>query len=152
MPIATPHTFYHPKHSPTAFLQPLIAHITLHTSSGFCKPNPGTSLLHRSMNNFGRSYTAASSRATPQTLCQKCLKRDKLLYTDIRQLVLTSKARHYSYECKGSAQDRPYVPRPSRSQQLANPKLKPKLASDAPNELLRKWVYLWYRTSEIFWD
>ncbi|TVY90470.1 hypothetical protein LAWI1_G002690 [Lachnellula willkommii] len=46
--------------------------------------------------------------------------------------------RHYSYECKAIAQERPYVPRPSRTQQLLNPKLVPKLTSDVPNDLLRK--------------
>ncbi|KAI9664505.1 MAG: hypothetical protein M1821_005951 [Bathelium mastoideum] len=46
--------------------------------------------------------------------------------------------RHYSYECKASAQERPYVARPSRTQQLMNPKLVPRLASDVPNELTRK--------------
>ncbi|KAF2840567.1 hypothetical protein M501DRAFT_1001545 [Patellaria atrata CBS 101060] len=51
---------------------------------------------------------------------------------------LTSILRHYSYECKATIQDRPYVSRPSRSQQLANPKLVPQLNSDIPNELLRK--------------
>ncbi|KAH7148730.1 hypothetical protein EDB81DRAFT_883134 [Dactylonectria macrodidyma] len=51
-------------------------------------------------------------------------------------LLLTQ--RHYSYECKASAQDRPYVSRPSRSQQLRNPKLVPKLTNDSPNPLERK--------------
>ena len=46
--------------------------------------------------------------------------------------------RHYSYECKASTQERPYQPRPSRTQQLLNPKLVPKLTSDTPNDLLRK--------------
>ncbi|PGH15802.1 hypothetical protein AJ79_02183 [Helicocarpus griseus UAMH5409] len=45
--------------------------------------------------------------------------------------------RHYSYECKASAQERPYISRPSRTQQLANPKLVPQLNSDVPNDLLR---------------
>lgn len=49
-------------------------------------------------------------------------------------------ARHYSYECKATAQERPYISRPSRTQQLANPKLVPKLNSDIPNDLLRKFV------------
>ncbi|RVX71424.1 hypothetical protein B0A52_04996 [Exophiala mesophila] len=40
------------------------------------------------------------------------------------------------YECKAGNQDRPYVSRPSRTQQLLNPKLKPKLSSDIPNDLL----------------
>ena len=66
-------------------------------------------------------FSAAPSKATPQTLCQKCLKRG-----------------HYSYECKSSAQERPYASRPSRTQQLANPEFLPKLTSDVPNDLLRK--------------
>ncbi|PGH06172.1 hypothetical protein GX51_02560 [Blastomyces parvus] len=46
--------------------------------------------------------------------------------------------RHISgYECKASAQERPYISRPSRTQQLANPKLVPELMSDVPNDLLR---------------
>ncbi|KAL8720236.1 MAG: hypothetical protein Q9225_002868 [Loekoesia sp. 1 TL-2023] len=44
------------------------------------------------------------------------------------------------YECKATAQERPYASRPSRTQQLANPTLVPKLSSDVPNELLRKSV------------
>ncbi|QLI70722.1 uncharacterized protein G6M90_00g075390 [Metarhizium brunneum] len=47
-------------------------------------------------------------------------------------------ARHYSYECKSSTQERPYASRPSRSQQLRNPKLVPKLTSDTPNPLEKK--------------
>ncbi|KAJ2892743.1 hypothetical protein MKZ38_009428 [Zalerion maritima] len=39
--------------------------------------------------------------------------------------------RHYSYECQTGVQSRPYVPRPSRTQQLANPKLVPKLTNDS---------------------
>lgn len=31
--------------------------------------------------------------------------------------------------------------RPSRTQQLFNPKLKPQLTSDVPNDLLRKYVH-----------
>ena len=53
-------------------------------------------------------------------------------------LLLISHSRHYSYECKATAQERPYTSRPSRTQQLLNPKLAPKLNSDVPNELLRK--------------
>ncbi|CAG8885866.1 unnamed protein product [Penicillium egyptiacum] len=60
-----------------------------------------------------------SNRATATTLCQKCLGRD-------------------IFDCKASAQERPYVPRPSRTQQLLNPELMPKLSSENPNELLRK--------------
>ncbi|KAF5673270.1 hypothetical protein FHETE_3394 [Fusarium heterosporum] len=46
--------------------------------------------------------------------------------------------RHYSYECKASTQERPYVSRPSRSQQLRNPKLVPKLTNDTLNPLEKK--------------
>ncbi|KAF7931057.1 uncharacterized protein EAE97_009266 [Botrytis byssoidea] len=61
------------------------------------------------------------SKASATTTCQKCLKKG-----------------HYSYECKANAQERPYVSRPSRTQQLSNPKLVPKLTSDVPQDLLKK--------------
>ncbi|KAJ5041187.1 uncharacterized protein L3040_005738 [Drepanopeziza brunnea f. sp. 'multigermtubi'] len=74
------------------------------------------------MNRYARGPLAASSKATASTLCQKCLKRG-----------------HYSYECKAVIQERPYVSRPSRTQQLLNPKLQPRLmTSDAPLDLMRK--------------
>ncbi|KAL3424626.1 hypothetical protein PVAG01_03907 [Phlyctema vagabunda] len=74
------------------------------------------------MNRYGRGPTIGGpSKATATTQCQKCLKRG-----------------HYSYECKAVVQERPYVSRPSRTQQLLNPKLVPKLTSDVPQELLRK--------------
>ncbi|KAL2836171.1 zinc knuckle-domain-containing protein [Aspergillus pseudoustus] len=60
------------------------------------------------------------SKATASTLCQKCLKRG-----------------HYSYECKVTAQERPYLARPSRTQQLQNPKLRPQLTTDVPDDLVR---------------
>ncbi|RKF71876.1 hypothetical protein GcM1_250280 [Golovinomyces cichoracearum] len=65
--------------------------------------------------------SGGSSKASASTLCQKCLKKG-----------------HYSYECKAPAQERPYVSRPSRTQQLLNPKLVPKLSSEVPQDLLRK--------------
>ncbi|KAF9887484.1 hypothetical protein FE257_010201 [Aspergillus nanangensis] len=40
------------------------------------------------------------------------------------------------YECKSSAQERPYVPRPSRTQQLLNPKLRPQLTTEVPKDVL----------------
>ncbi|KAF8798934.1 hypothetical protein BYT27DRAFT_7228197 [Phlegmacium glaucopus] len=49
-------------------------------------------------------------RATSSTVCQKCLGRG-----------------HFTYECKNS---RPYVTRPSRTQQLENPKLLAKLRAE----------------------
>ncbi|KAH7094810.1 zinc knuckle-domain-containing protein [Paraphoma chrysanthemicola] len=61
------------------------------------------------------------SKASADTLCQKCLKRG-----------------HYSYECKATTQERPYASRPSRTQQLLNPKLKPKLTTEVPEDLIRK--------------
>lgn len=65
---------------------------------------------------------AGPSKTTPANVqCQKCLKRG-----------------HYSYECSAKPQERPYVPRPSRTQQLLNPKLVPKLTNDVPDVLLRK--------------
>ncbi|KAI0017677.1 zinc knuckle-domain-containing protein [Xylariomycetidae sp. FL0641] len=64
-------------------------------------------------------YRRGPSKSTPANVqCQKCLKRG-----------------HYSYECKGSVQERPYIARPSRTQQLLNPKLVPKLSSDVPDAL-----------------
>ncbi|KAL4774820.1 zinc knuckle-domain-containing protein [Aspergillus nidulans var. acristatus] len=60
------------------------------------------------------------TKATASTLCQKCLKRG-----------------HYSYECKVTAQERPYLARPSRTQQLLNPKLRPQLTTDVPDDSVR---------------
>lgn len=69
------------------------------------------------MNGYGRG----GSKAAATTLCQKCLKRG-----------------HYSYECKSATQERPYASRPSRTQQMLNPKLAPKLTNAAPAESLPK--------------
>ncbi|KAF2431791.1 hypothetical protein EJ08DRAFT_164387 [Tothia fuscella] len=63
----------------------------------------------------------AQSRASPTTLCQKCLKKG-----------------HFSYECKAPAAERPYAARPSRTQQLMNPKLAPQLTNDLPDDLQRR--------------
>ena len=38
----------------------------------------------------------------------------------------------YSYECTAAKQERPYVSRPSRTQQLLNPKLAPKIVEATP--------------------
>ncbi|KAF1997552.1 hypothetical protein P154DRAFT_578822 [Amniculicola lignicola CBS 123094] len=59
------------------------------------------------------------SKATASTTCQKCLQKD-------------------NYECTANAQERPYKPRPSRTQQLLNPQLKPKLMLENPNDLLKQ--------------
>ncbi|KAI2627464.1 hypothetical protein GGS26DRAFT_561915 [Hypomontagnella submonticulosa] len=67
-------------------------------------------------------YRRGPSKSTPANVqCQKCLKRG-----------------HYSYECKASSQERPYVSRPSRTQQLFNPKLVPKLTSDVPDTMQKQ--------------
>ncbi|KAI9167639.1 hypothetical protein HJFPF1_03772 [Paramyrothecium foliicola] len=64
---------------------------------------------------------------------------DRMLEPVFNLLVYGShKSRHYSYECKASAQERPYVSRPSRSQQLRNPKLVPKLTNDTLEPLEEK--------------
>ncbi|KAF4949871.1 hypothetical protein FGADI_8587 [Fusarium gaditjirri] len=72
-------------------------------------------------------------------------KQQPLLHTRIgSQVFLTVSAngrlaeRHYSYECKATAQERPYVSRPSRSQQFRNPKLVPKLTNETLNPLEKK--------------
>ncbi|CAZ79279.1 unnamed protein product [Tuber melanosporum] len=61
------------------------------------------------------SSSAASSKATPTTRCQKCLKLG-----------------HYSYECKATISERPYTSRPSRTQQFLNPRLRQELTEAAP--------------------
>ncbi|KAI0175313.1 zinc knuckle-domain-containing protein [Pestalotiopsis sp. NC0098] len=67
-------------------------------------------------------YSRRPTRGTPSTVkCQKCLKNG-----------------HYSYQCTSTVQDRPYIARPSRSQQLSNPKLVPKLTEATPPELQKK--------------
>ena len=95
------------------------------------------------MNRYTKGATIGGpSKATASTLCQKWLKRD----TYTLPMYMTSNANyplsHYSYECKAAAQERPYVSRPSRTQQLLNPKLAPKLMSDVPQDLLRKCVII----------
>ncbi|KAF7549833.1 hypothetical protein G7046_g8212 [Stylonectria norvegica] len=79
------------------------------------------------------------SRSTPSNVqCQKCLKRDMLTFHVFTSHKLTFAARHYSYECKAPAAERPYVSRPSRTQQLRNPKLVPKLTEATPTPVERK--------------
>ncbi|KAF2766402.1 hypothetical protein EJ03DRAFT_178825 [Teratosphaeria nubilosa] len=69
----------------------------------------------QTMNRYARS--SGPSKASATTLCQKCLKKG-----------------HYSYECTASQQDRPYTSRPSRTQQLLNPRLAPKIADQAAKD------------------
>ncbi|ETI23595.1 hypothetical protein G647_05397 [Cladophialophora carrionii CBS 160.54] len=88
------------------------------------------------MNRYRTLLGLGPQRATTNTVCQKCLKKDKFCHLRCCDVSLTGPVRHYSYECKASVQERPYASRPSRTQQLSNPKLVPKLASDTPNNLL----------------
>lgn len=93
--------------------------------------------LLNSMNRYRGPTIGGPSKASASTLCQKCLKRD--MCTDpLTHFQTNLELRHYSYECKAVAQERPYVSRPSRTQQLLNPKLVPRLTSDVPQDLLRK--------------
>ncbi|CAL1713281.1 unnamed protein product [Somion occarium] len=68
--------------------------------------------------------SAANPRATSSTICQKCLGTG-----------------HYTYECKST---RPYISRPSRTQQLENPRVLAKLKSagqpsvEVPEEFKQK--------------
>ncbi|KAL2173226.1 uncharacterized protein P884DRAFT_212602 [Thermothelomyces heterothallicus CBS 202.75] len=71
---------------------------------------------------YGYRGRTGPSKTPPNVQCQK------------------SAERHYSYECKAAPQERPYVARPSRTQQLFNPKLLPKLASETPNALQERQV------------
>uniref|UniRef100_M4C528 CCHC-type domain-containing protein n=1 Tax=Hyaloperonospora arabidopsidis (strain Emoy2) TaxID=559515 RepID=M4C528_HYAAE len=64
------------------------------------------------LRGLGASSSAASSIAA---MCQKCLRPG-----------------HWTYECKNEAV---YVHRPSRSQQLKNPKLRQRFNTDKPPEL-----------------
>ncbi|KAK4241337.1 hypothetical protein C8A03DRAFT_41278 [Achaetomium macrosporum] len=69
-------------------------------------------------------------RSGPSKICNH--------FSQIMRSSLTIAERHYSYECKAAPQERPYVGRPSRTQQLFNPKLLPKLSSETPNALQEK--------------
>lgn len=93
------------------------------------------------MNRFRGPFapSAASSRASASTKCQKCLKLGTALTTPVARSmlillvgVLTCWGKnyglgHYSYECKATTTERPYISRPSRTQQLLNPTLRPEL-------------------------
>jgi hypothetical protein len=101
-------------------------------------PCDRSTLSYIQMNRYGPSAYGGPSKASATTLCQKCLKRDMSSLLLLAQTQADFSSRHYSYECKAVAQERPYVPRPSRTQQLFNPKLVPKLNSDVPQDLLRR--------------
>jgi hypothetical protein len=87
---------------------------------------------------FGRGRGGPSKTTPASVQCQKCLKRDMYPLQSDSSGLLTYLERHYSYECKAAPQERPYVPRPSRTQQLFNPKLLPKLTNETPDTLQKK--------------
>ena len=67
-------------------------------------------------------------RATSSTVCQKCLGSGKnFAFTCSLCDYLTIITGHFTYECKNN---RPYVTRPSRTQQLENPRLLAKLRAE----------------------
>ncbi|KAK1836206.1 hypothetical protein QBC39DRAFT_339068 [Podospora conica] len=78
------------------------------------------------------------SKAPSTVQCQKCLKRDMSCPIPCGFQKLTYLVRHYSYECKAAPQERPYVARPSRTQQLFNPKLLPKLTNETADAIEKK--------------
>lgn len=69
--------------------------------------------------------------------------------TKLLHVSLTYTERHYSYECKIAPQERPYIPRPSRTQQLSNPKLLPKLSTEVPEEFQKKCLLPCHTSSFI---
>ncbi|KAJ6584962.1 zinc knuckle-domain-containing protein [Mycena capillaripes] len=76
------------------------------------------------MSKFAPHRQSSRPRATQSTICQKCLKTG-----------------HFIYECKF---ERPYVSRPSRTQQLENPRVLAKLKEagkpsvEVPEEFKKK--------------
>nr|POE94286.1 hypothetical protein CFP56_16526 [Quercus suber] len=78
---------------------------------------------------MNRYRPGGPSKATPTTLCQKCLKKGWFLARPPPTQCADSNydSGHYSYECTSAQQERPYTSRPSRTQQLLNPKLAPKI-------------------------
>ncbi|KAG5936480.1 hypothetical protein E4U60_002524 [Claviceps pazoutovae] len=88
---------------------------------------------------MGRVKVLQKTRSSRHANYEICTPITQLqCYHFIFLVKLTILERHYSYECKASSQERPYVSRPSRSQQLRNPKLVPKLTNDTPNPVEKK--------------
>jgi Zinc knuckle len=84
-------------------------------------PRRGYQVSNADLSKSTPSVPLLPHRAIANLQCQKCLEYG-----------------HYSYECKATA--RPYKPRPTRTQQLKNPKLLPELNDDkGPNPLLEKY-------------
>jgi hypothetical protein len=83
-------------------------------------------------------------RPTSSTICQKCLKPGKSFQPQSifhSVLSILKRTGHFIYECKST---RPYISRPTRTQQLENPRVLAKLKSegkpsvDVPEEFLKK--------------
>lgn len=84
-------------------------------------------------------------RATSTTICQKCLGSGKQLISAFAYKFRQNfGVGHFIYECKST---RPYVSRPSRTQQLENPRVLAKLKAEGkpsvevPEEFKHKYVY-----------
>lgn len=86
-------------------------------------------------------------RATSSTVCQKCLKTGQFPSFTVLVDSHTDCAGHFIYECKST---RPYVSRPSRTQQLEKPGVLAKLREDGkssvevPDEFKSKCVLPYY--------
>ncbi|KAJ7175846.1 zinc knuckle-domain-containing protein [Mycena filopes] len=78
------------------------------------------------MSKYAPHRQTNQPRASQSTVCQKCLKNG-----------------HFTYECKNT---RPYVSRPSRTQQLENPSVLAKLKAagkpsvEVPEEFKHKYL------------
>jgi len=66
-------------------------------------------------------------RATSSTTCQKCLQKGHLDFPTKSNQLNANNVGHFIYECK---YERPYISRPSRTQQLENPRLLAKLKAE----------------------
>jgi len=70
--------------------------------------------------------------ATSSTVCQKCLGKGVSLSICLAKFVHKRCTGHYTYECKSS---RPYVSRPSRTEQLEKPSVLAKLRKEGQPSL-----------------
>ena len=105
--------------------------------------------LRLAMSKFApHSGRFSQPKATSSTVCQRCLERGKkclwFCYVFLFQLDHLHLG-HYTYECKNS---RPYVSRPSRTQQLENPNVREKMKTtiEVPEEFKTKPCVMSRRT------
>lgn len=93
------------------------------------------------------SSRLSQPKASPSTVCQKCLERGKCGQF-AKVITFGLRIGHYTYECKNT---RPYVSRPSRTQQLENPKLQEKLrvAVEVPDEFTKKPCVSFFKDCDL---